>query len=392
MINNLAQKHSVVWAIGFRPFFLGAGVFAVLSIGQWAGIYNLGWSLQAESFNIIQWHAHEMIYGYAMAVVAGFLLTAVTNWTGQTTSTGRSLMLMFFFWGLARTLYMFGSDYALVAGIADLAFMGQLILAITLPIVRQKLWMRMAVVSKVILLLVFNGLFVLGAQGALDGGIELGLYGGLYLLIGLILTIGKNLVPFFITRGVGYSVSITNFRWLDIASLVLFLGFFILQLSQYAPLLAGGIAGLLFAINAIRLAQWHTVGIWGKPLLWGLYVSYMFICFGFLLFALHYFADVSKFLAIHAFAVGGIGLITLSMMSRVTIGHTGRDISAPPQVTRIAFGLLILCAVVRVLMPLLYPSYLLNWMVLAFALWIAAFTLFVCIYAPMLLASRVDQS
>ena len=391
MINNLAQKHSVVWAIGFRPFFLGAGVFAVLSIGQWAGIYNLGWSLQAVSFNIIQWHAHEMIYGYAMAVVAGFLLTAVTNWTGQTTSTGRSLMLMFFFWGLARTLYMFGSDYALVAGIADLAFMGQLILAITLPIVRQKLWMRMAVVSKVILLLVFNGLFVLGAQGALDGGIELGLYGGLYLLIGLILTIGKNLVPFFITRGVGYSVSITNFRWLDIASLVLFLGFFILQLSQYAPLLAGGIAGLLFAINAIRLAQWHTVGIWGKPLLWGLYVSYMFICFGFLLFALHYFADVSKFLAIHAFAVGGIGLITLSMMSRVTIGHTGRDISAPPHATRIALGLLILCAVVRVLMPLLYPGYLLNWTVLAFALWIAVFTLFVCIYAPMLMASRVDQ-
>ena len=246
-------------------------------------------------------------------------------------------------------------------------------------------------ISKVILLMVFNSVFLLGALGYVEEGARIGIYGGLFLIIGLILTIGKNLVPFFIARGVGYQVTIASFRWLDIASLVLFLLFFVLELTATYSSTSGVLALALFVVNTVRLGQWHTKGIWTKPLLWGLYLSYAFICLAFLLMGLHYFIGVSKYLAIHAFAVGGVALITLSMMSRVAIGHTGRDISKPHTLVKVAFMLLILCAIARVLLPLAIPSLTFDWMRLSFVLWIGAFSSFLWIYLPILLMPRVDH-
>ena len=224
----------------------------------------------------------------------------------------------------------------------------------------------MAVVSKVLLLLVFNVVFLLGANGDIANGVNIGVYGGLYLIIGLILTVGKNLVPFFIARGVDYQVTITNFRWLDFTSLGLFLVFFILELTELSPTISGAVAIGLFVVNIIRLGQWHTKGIWARPLLWGLYLSYGFICLGFLLMGLHYFSGVSRYLGVHSFAVGGVALITLSMMSRVAIGHTGRDINTPPKLLKFAFLSLIICACMRVVLPLLIPSMTMDFMRFAF--------------------------
>lgn len=381
---------SPLFSIGFRPFFLGAGVFAVLSIGLWSGIYLFAVNIPTAPISVLQWHAHEMIYGYALAVVAGFLLTAVSNWTGLPTCTGKALMLMFGLWCLARLLYLFGTKYILLAGLLDLLFNALLIFFIARPIIKKRAWARMAVVSKVTLLLIFNAVFLLGTVGFITNGAEIGIYGGLYLVIGLILTVGKNLVPFFIARGVDYQVTISNFRWLDLSSLGLFLAFFVLELSKYSPRMSGGLALALFVVNIIRLGQWHTPGIWKKPLLWGLYVSYAFICIGFLLMELHYFSGVAKFLSVHAFAVGGISLITLAMMSRVAIGHTGRNIALPPKGVAISLLLLIACAATRVLLPLLIPSLTILWMQLAFGLWLLAYLTYLLVYTPILLSPRVD--
>jgi len=390
MNKNKAQPIAL-FEIGFRPFFMGAGVFAVASIGLWSLVYLFQFNVVTEPLSIFQWHAHEMIFGYALAVVAGFLLTVVANWTGLPTSIGKPLMLMFVFWCAARVLYIFGSEFLIVAGLCDLLFILQLLVSITIPIIRKRLWPRMAVISKVILLMVFNSVFLLGALGYVEEGARIGIYGGLFLIIGLILTIGKNLVPFFIARGVGYQVTIASFRWLDITSLVLFLLFFVLELTATYSSTSGVLALALFVVNIVRLGQWHTKGIWTKPLLWGLYLSYAFICLAFLLMGLHYFIGVSKYLAIHAFAVGGVALITLSMMSRVAIGHTGRDISKPHTLVKVAFMLLILCAIARVLLPLAIPSLTFDWMRLSFVLWIGAFSSFLWIYLPILLMPRVDH-
>jgi uncharacterized protein involved in response to NO len=385
------NKFQELLKIGFRPFFLGAGIFAVVSMALWAMIYLFQFKIEIVQISSLQWHAHEMIFGYAMAVVAGFLLTAVTNWTGLPTSTGNPLLVMFTCWSVARVLYLFGTRFLYLAGFFDILFNILLMIAIVRPIVKKRMWARMAVVSKLILLAVFNGVFLLGASGVLANGAYIGVYGGLFLIVGLILTVGKNLVPFFISRGVGYEVTIANFRWLDFTSLALFLLVFILELSSSMPTVSGTACLGIFLVNSVRLGQWHTKGIWSKPLLWGLYLSYCFICLGFLLLGLHHFIGVSKYLAIHSLAVGGIGLITLSMMSRVALGHTGRDISSPPNLISFALFLFFCCAVVRVLLPLLVPSMTLDWMRLSVGLWITAFLIYLFVYLPILLGPRVDK-
>ena len=389
-MNQSTVRARILLEIGFRPFFLGAGIFAVLSIALWSLIYLFQLKISTAPISVLQWHAQEMIYGYALAVVAGFLLTAVANWTGLPTSVGKPLLVMFACWCLARVCYLFGTQFLLLAGVFDLVFIVLLLISIIRPIVKKRMWARMAVVSKLLLLFIFNAVFLLGANGYIENGAHIGVYGGLYLIIGLILTVGKNLVPFFIARGVGYEVSIVNFRWLDFTSLGLFLVFFVLELSGFLPKLSGVVAFVLFLVNSIRLSQWHTKGIWSTPLLWSLYLSYCFICLGFLLMGMHYFIGVSKFLAIHSFAVGGVGLITLSMMSRVALGHTGRNISKPPQLVRVAFFSLIVCACVRVILPLLIPSMSIDWMRLSFIFWICAFLAYLWVYLPILLSPRVD--
>ena len=216
-----------IFNLGFRIFFLGAGFFAVISIALWSAIYLFNIAIPIDAVSSFQWHAHEMIYGYAVAVIAGFLLTAVKNWTGVQTLYGKPLMLLFFLWLGARVLFLFGTMYIEIAAIVDSLFLLLLAVAIAYPIIKVKQWGQMGILSKVILLLIFNVFFYLGAMGILSEGIYWGIYGGIYLVVGLILMMGRRVVPFFIERGVGYPVTLYNSRFIDISSLVLFILFFI---------------------------------------------------------------------------------------------------------------------------------------------------------------------
>jgi len=372
--------------LGFRIFFLGAGIFSIVSIFMWSAIFHFQLPLTIQTISIFQWHSHEMIYGYSIAVIAGFLLTAVKNWTGVQTLYGKPLILLFSLWAAARLLFMFGTSYLFIAGIFDVLFLVFLIFAVSYPIIKVKQWKQLAILSKLILLMICNILFYLGALNVLDNGVFWGIYGGLYLIIGLILTIGRRILPLFIQNGVGYQVKLFNSNWLDISILLLFIAFSISELFLRSQILSSYLALVLFVVNAIRLIGWHTLGIWKKSLLWSLYLSFWFICFGFLLFAI----GVSKFIAIHAFAVGGIGIVTISMMSRVTVGHTGRDINKAPKAISYAFVILLFSAILRVVMPLLDIQNYVLWIGLSQGLWIIAFLIFTIIYLPMLMQPRVD--
>jgi len=372
--------------LGFRIFFLGAGIFSIVSILMWSAIFHFQFSLNIQTISIFQWHSHEMIYGYSIAVIAGFLLTAVKNWTGVQTLYGKPLILLFSLWAAARLLFMFGTSYLFVAGIFDVLFLLFLIFAVSYPIIKVKQWKQLAILSKLVLLMICNILFYLGALNVLDNGVFWGIYGGLYLIIALILTIGRRVLPFFIQNGVGYQVKLFNSNWLDISILLLLLVFLVSELFLKNQILSSYLALALFVVNAIRLIGWHTSGIWKKSLLWSLYLSFWFICFGFLLFAV----GVSKFIAIHAFAVGGVGVVTMSMMSRVTLGHTGRDISKAPKVISYALGILLFSAIIRVIMPLLDTQNYIIWIGLSQGLWIISFLIFTIIYTPMLIKPRVD--
>ncbi len=375
--------------IGFRPFFLGAGIYAVISVLIWLLVYSMGFHMPESSISSMQWHAHEMIYGYSIAVIAGFLLTAVTNWTGVKTINGKPLLILASLWVAARIALFFGQIIA--AAVLDLVFLLWLTQAVIAPIVQSKQWSQMSVIVKLTLLFVTNALFYLGAMGVLEQGAHWGIYGGLYLIIGLILMMARRVVPFFIERGLNNSVTVKNSKLLDRSSLVLFLIFVVLELGNLSPIFSAYSAILLFIVNAIRLINWHTPGIWTKTLLWSLYLSIWFICAGFLLFGLSYFFGISKFIAIHSLAYAGIGTITLSMMSRVSLGHSGRDVSHPPKTIGIAFAILLLGSVVRVFLPMIDPSHYVLWIQISQTLWIIAFLVFLFVYAPILIqADKTD--
>lgn len=385
-----AQPGPALLNLGFRPFFLGAAVFSVLTIVAWTLAYTLAAPIPISTVSPFQWHAHEMIYGYSLAVIAGFLLTAVRNWTGVDTVSGTPLLGLFALWAAARVAMLFGTALLGIAALFDILFILALIAAVGAPIVRVRMWRQAAILSKLVLMGAGSIVFYLGAFGHVGPGVHWGVYGGLYLVIGLILTMGRRVIPSFIERGVGYPVTLFNSRWIDLSSLVLFLALFVVELFIADKTAVPWLAGALFIVNGVRLAGWHTPGIWNKPLLWSLYAAYAFIVAGFLLLALSGFAGVSRFAAIHSFAYGGIGLITLSMMVRVSVGHTGRDIHNPPRAASYAMIALVLGAGFRVLLPVLLPGYYPAWIAASQLLWLAAFAILAKLLLPMLTAPRPD--
>ncbi len=377
--------------LGFRPFFSAAAIFALVSMLLWMTLTVFGWQLPDLGPSPVVWHAHEMIYGYGMAVVAGFLLTAVKNWTGVQTLHRMPLLLLFLLWLAGRVLVFLGEAIPLVVtGLVDCLFAALLVIALSLPIVKVKQWKQFGILSKLVLLFASNLLFYAGAMNLVPGGVRPGLYSGLYLLIALIFVMGRRVMPSFIENGVDYEVQLKNRRWLDASSLVVFLVFWLADILDPDSLPVALSAIALLMLHGIRLAGWHTPGIWRKPLLWVLFVGYGSIVIGFALKAAVYLLGISPFLALHAFAVGGIGMITLGMMARVTLGHTGRNVFEPSSMVTWIFVTFFVGTLFRVLAPLLDPGHYVLWIGLSQAFWISAFSLFIIVYLPMLVQPRID--
>ncbi|MBX9675945.1 MAG: NnrS family protein [Methylotenera sp.] len=388
--NQLDVKKFALFNLGFRPFFLGASFFAMISIATWMLVYFSYVSIAIENISVSQWHAHEMLYGYSMAVVAGFLLTAVKNWTGIPTLFGRPLMLLFLLWCVARLLFLFGSSFLLWVAVTDLLFGLMLIIAITLPTVKAKQWKQLAVVSKVTLLWIGNIAFYLGSFGILTNGMQYAIIGAVLLFIGLILMIGRRVIPFFIERGNETKVQLKQYQWLDLSILTLFVALFLNAIFINNAFLTTLFAWSLFALNGYRLTNWHISSIWRVPLLWSLYVSAWLINIGFLFYGLPSQHGSLSILTLHLFTIGGIGLMTLSMMSRVALGHTGRDIKKPSYWIALAFATLIASALLRAIVPMFTSQVYSFWVIAASFLWIFSFAIFVLIYTPILLKPRTD--
>lgn len=381
-----------VLRLGFRPFFLSAGLFAVLAMALWAGLWPDGvlgvWAPTAVA--PVTWHAHEMIFGYALAVVAGFLLTAVANWTGRRTPTGATLAALVGTWALARALMLGGPSALPYAAAADLAFNLGLIFAVGHPIVAVRQWRQSGILAKLLLLGGANALFYLAAAGRVGIAPSLILQAAVFLLVALILTLAGRVLPGFIERGVRSPVKIQDPAWASRTTLVLFLAFCVAELGFDAPQPAGWLAAALALITARRLWAWHTRALWREPLLWGLFLALVAIEAGFVLYALAGPFGLPRTLALHAFAAGGIGLATLAMMSRVTLGHTGRDIRRPSPLVGMALVVLVAGVVARVLLPLIWPAGHALAVALAQGLWAAAFAVFVVAHAAMLVRPRID--
>lgn len=202
--------------------------------------------MQTEFLDHTQWHAHEMIYGYAMAVVAGFLLTAVKNWTGIDTISGRPLLLLVMVWVSARLMPFIDYENSFyIMAVLDCLFFIALIIALSIPVFKVRQWKQLGVLSKILLILVSNILFYLGMAGYVPEGVRWGLYAGIYLILALVFMMARRVIPFFIEKSLGGSVRIKNSRVLDISSLIFFLVFMLADIIQPGGLLVVVMAAIL---------------------------------------------------------------------------------------------------------------------------------------------------
>lgn len=388
MLPNLADR--AIFNLGFRIFFASAAVYAVISMALWLFVYRGGLFSTHMSIAPQYWHGHEMVFGYSMAVVAGFLLTAVGNWTGKTMPSGQRLYLIWLPWLFARLIFIALPQFLWLGILADIVFTMLFLISITKPVIKTKQWRQMGILSKVVLMLIAN-LFCLAATLGWQIGWYYALYLGVFVIIGLVLTIGRRVTPFFISRGVGYAFEPRNNHYIDRISLISFVVFFLLEVFTSQQLLASLCALVCAFVQAWRLQGWYTQGIWKKPLLWSMFVSMGCIVFGQLMYFLRIFQfGITNSLAMHMMAVGGIGILSLSMMARVSLGHSGRSIHQPPKTVPWAIGLLSVATVFRVILPWLMPQHLVIWIMHAQILWLIAFFLLSVSYMNIWRTPRID--
>ena len=376
--------------MGFRIFFLGAAVYAVVSMAYWLLFYVAGGNIFV-LMPLTVWHGHEMVFGFTMAVVAGFLLTAVMNWTGRPTLNGMPLLVLFLLWLAARVFSFMPAGFPLWPFLAtNLAFLAFLIIAVMRPIIEVRQWKQCAVFSKLVLIAVSAAVFY-NALIHTDLVVQRkALRFAVYMIISLIFTIGRRIMPFFIERGVDYSVTLRNSRALDLSSLILLVLFSILDVCWPQPLVIISLSAALAIIHGLRLIGWYTPGIFKKPLLWVLFTGYAFLIAGFVLKVIAVINSLPDDAALHAWTAGGIGIFTLGMMARVSWGHTGRNIQEPPRAVSLMFALVITSAVVRVFFPLMNESRYILWIAISQSLWMLTFCLYLALYFHPLISPRPD--
>jgi uncharacterized protein involved in response to NO len=372
--------------LGFRPFFLGAGVLALLAMLVWlARLWGL---LPGDGYlGGTAWHAHEMLFGYVGAVIAGFLLTAARNWTGIATPTGAWLGALVLLWLTARLGPLLSLPHGLIA-ILDLAFFPALALALIPPLWRGKNKVNRAFLALLAAMTLANLLVHAQALGLTAATASRGSRLMLDLALLTLWLVAGRIMPFFTQSAIPGSKPRTR-PWVETGTFVLAPAIALLNLTWPASPVNGVLLLILAAIQAIRLGGWHHPLAWRNPMLAVLYAGYLWLILGLALDGLAALGLLPPFPALHALTAGGIGVFTLGMLARVTLGHTGRDMRAS-LATSLAFLIINLAALVRVFPPLLWPRHYSLWLGMAGGLWVLAFALFLGIYGPMLARPRVD--
>jgi uncharacterized protein involved in response to NO len=381
---------SSLTAKGFRPFFLLAALFALAIVPLWLLI--LRGALRPTSYlDGASWHAHEMIFGFVLAVIAGFLLTAIGNWTQRETANGVPLLTLAGLWLAGRLAMAFASSLPPWAvAFVDLAFVPVLLVVLGRPLIAAK--NRRNFVMLLILAAFFaaNASVHLGALGVFPTGTarQANLV-GVDLVLLLITIIGGRVFPMFTRNATGVT-SIRSVPWLDALAIGAMGALTLLDTVAPASRVGAVLAGAAGALAGCRAVPWGMRHSFKQPLVWILHAGNAWLALGLVLRTAAELGGVGfPSLATHALTVGAIGSLTLGMMARVALGHTGRMLVAPAPMA-FAFVAINLAAVARVFGPLLAPGLYFTALVTTGALWSVAFGTFLVVYAPMLWSPRVD--
>ena len=374
-----------LFAVGFRPFYLLAGIFAALSVPLWAARFA-GWLGEWVYFSESVWHAHEMIFGYAFAVMVGFLFTAVRNWTGRPTPSGASLAAIALAWLAARVLVF--TPWTELAAFADAAFALAAAAGIAVPLIASGNRRNYFFVALLVLLGAVNLCFYLAKDDVLDVPVGVGLQIALDLILFVMAVMAGRVIPMFTANAIPGAAP-RRVPWLDraaLAAVLLLVAADAVEAPEAAMALLAAAAALL---HGVRLALWRPWRTLGRPLVWILHASYAWIVVHLALRAFGELGLIMPSLATHALTVGAIGGLTRGMMTRTARGHTGRPLEAGGGEVA-AYVLIQLAALVRVFGPMFFPALYLDAIIVSGALWSLAFLAFTVVFWPVLTRARLD--
>lgn len=375
--------------LAFRPLFLGGSIFSAIAMLLWLALLQ-GWLQITPYGNTLLWHGHEMLFGFVAAIILGFLLTAVQNWTGITGIKGRPLLILAGLWLTARVL-MLQNQWQPLTALIDLAFipLGGYFLA--RPLVQIRQYRNLIFIPVLLAMLLANGAFHYGVIYDQPIISQQALQLMIWLVVLIMTILGGRVIPFFTANGTqtpkaNPSKIIELSTIVSTILLVLVMG---LGIRLEPPIITGVliITGLL---HLIRFAKWRFWITFSVPLLWSLHAAYAFIPLGILAIAFSFNSEWLNYAtALHALTAGAMGTMIISMMARVSLGHTGRPLQPAP-IMSLAFTAIISAALTRVIGAWIFPSLTPQTWLIAALLWCLGYGLFALIYWPILSQPRAD--
>ncbi|MFT5788079.1 MAG: hypothetical protein ACI8SJ_000176 [Shewanella sp.] len=389
------EKIPALFRLGFRPFFLGGALVAMLFVPLWL----LTWffpqhSLFQTDFWVkvvpLWWHPHEMLFGFALAIVCGFLLTSVQTWTNQPGMKGWALAFTFGCWLIARVMLLLPVSIPLwLPAIFDSLFLGLTAFKLWRCIYKVKQWQNIGFPIMLVAALSIN-LLSYYALSTRDFSLSLQIWQAMIWWLGLLITIvGGRVIPFFTAIRIKQTKP-TPIAVIEKSLIVVMVALVIQAISKVLPVAAEQALLLLAgALHLIRWLRWFPHKTLKEPMLWSLHVAYLFLPITLLALAANIHDTMAYRHLIHLFAIGTLAGICLSMISRVSLGHTSRNIYQGPNMT-IAFLCIPIAAVLRSLMPIIAPEHYQLWLWLAGGFWSLAFAMFVVNYASILSKPRID--
>ena len=378
-----ASRTFALWNLGFRPFYLLASVFAAVSVALWVCQY--AGVLPFVYVRGPTWHGSEMLFGFALAVAAGFLFTAVRNWTGRPTPSGPVLAGYALLWIAGRILA--ATPYLTAAAWVNGAFPVAVAIGVAVPLLASRNRRNYFFVALLAALGVVAVALHLSYFGVLEWPERTGLQAGLDIVMFIMAVVGGRVIPMFTNNGVPGASARRNpiVEKLALGGILLLLVVDIAQPSAGVAALAAALA----IVHAVRLALWQPWRTLHTPLVWILHAAYAWIVVHLALRALAVLGFVPYTIALHALTIGGIGGLTIGMMTRTARGHTGRPLVADRR-DAACYILVMLAAVLRVFGALAFPGAYLATIVAAGACWSTAFIVYAAAYAPSLMRGRRD--
>jgi uncharacterized protein involved in response to NO len=382
-----AYSGPALLSYGFRPFFLFGAWYAGLAVLIWLPIYFGHMSLPT-AFAPIDWHVHEMLYGYLPAIVTGFLLTAIPNWTGRLPLQGLPLVFLLALWIVGRLAVCLSAKIGWVAGaIIDTSFLLAVVGAAAREIVAGHNWRNLKILAPVTVLFLGNAGFHIETHFRGSAGYSIRI--GIAAVLVLIMLIGGRIIPSFthnwLVRENPGRLPIPFNRW-DAAAIVVSAGALLLWVAVPDGAATTAALGIAAVMQAVRLSRWAGDRTWRDPLVMVLHVAYAFVPLGFALCAFGAAGVVALSAGLHAWMAGAAGLMTLAVMTRASLGHTGRQLKASLP-TQCIYACVLLAAIARICAAIEPASGLLLLHVAA-AAWSAAFVGFGIFYAPILTRPR----